>query len=109
MGKGDWRLTQPRFFESNLEKNAAHVTALEGYAAKFGATTAQLALAWLLAQPGVFPIPGTKHTARLEENWKAIALADKLTEEDIKALAALVPENEGERYSDTNGLWESRL
>lgn len=109
LGKGDWRLTQPRFSEENLERNASHVTALEGYAAKFGATTAQLALAWLIAQPGVFPIPGTKHTARLKENWGAIALAEKLTAEDLAALAALVPENEGERYSDTNGLWESRL
>ena len=109
LGAGDWRLSQPRFSEENIKKNADAVCALDSYAMKYGATTAQLALAWLLAQPSVFPIPGTKHVSRLRENWGAIELAKKFSSEDVKALSELVPECEGARYSDTSALWESRI
>ncbi|HWK29141.1 MAG TPA: aldo/keto reductase, partial [Solirubrobacter sp.] len=61
-----------------------------------GATPAQVALAWLLAQDEhIVPIPGTKRRSRLEENVAATAL--ELTPEDLAELDAL-PAPAGERY-----------
>jgi aryl-alcohol dehydrogenase-like predicted oxidoreductase len=67
--KSDFRNVVPRFSEENRKANQALVTVLEKFAAEKGATLAQMALAWLLAQkPWIVPIPGTKKLSRLEEN-----------------------------------------
>jgi aryl-alcohol dehydrogenase-like predicted oxidoreductase len=68
----DWRRTNPRFTGDNFEANLAIVDAVEAIAAEVGATPAQVAIAWLLAQgDGIVPIPGTKRVSRLEENLAA--------------------------------------
>lgn len=68
----DWRKTNPRFTGENFQRNLRIVDEVEAVAAEVGATPAQIALAWLLAQGGdIAPIPGTKRVARVEENTAA--------------------------------------
>ena len=58
---GDFRRSNPRFAKDNLEQNLRIVAEVEAVAADVGATPAQVALAWLLAQgDDIVPIPGTK-------------------------------------------------
>src|SRR5690242_16540937 len=65
----DFRATGPRFAPDALKANQALVDLLGRMAAAKGATAAQIALAWLLAQrPWIVPIPGTSKLHRLEEN-----------------------------------------
>ncbi|MFL5994214.1 MAG: aldo/keto reductase [Streptomyces sp.] len=95
---GDFRLTTPRFAEGNFERNLRMVDEVEAVAAVAGATPAQVALAWLLAQgDDVVPIPGTKRVARVEENAAADAVT--LTPDQLARLDALTPPS-GERYAD---------
>ena len=64
-----------------------------------GCTTAQLALAWVLAQgEDIVPIPGTKHVKYLEQNIGALHV--ELSEQDLKRLDAILPPGAaaGERY-----------
>ncbi len=64
-----------------------------------GCTTAQLALAWVLAQgEDIVPIPGTKHVKYLDQNIGALEV--KLGEEDLKRLDSIMPPGAaaGERY-----------
>ena len=69
---GDIRATLPRFTAQAREANQALVDLLGGIADDTGATRAQVALAWLLAQkPWIVPIPGTTRSHRLEENLGA--------------------------------------
>jgi len=78
------------------------VDAVEAVAAEAGATPAQVALAWILAQgEGIAPIPGTKRVARLEENLAADAVA--LTSEQLATLSAL-PAPAGDRYADMSAV-----
>src|SRR5438093_8732403 len=68
----DWRKTNPRFIEGNFEKNLRIVDEVGAVASEAGATPAQIALAWLLAQgDDIAPIPGTKRVSRVEENTPA--------------------------------------
>lgn len=63
----------PRFKGDNLEANVKLVQKFRNFADKKGCTVAQLALAWLLKQGNdIVPIPGTKRTKYLEENWAAL-------------------------------------
>ena len=82
----DMRKDMPRFQAENFAANARLVDALGARAKQKGATPGQLALAWLLAQPGaIAPIPGTKRVTYLEENLAAAAIAlsaQELTELD---------------------------
>jgi len=72
----DRRRTHPRFRPENLEKNVRLVEQLEAMARGQGITTAQLALAWVLAQgENVIPIPGTNHVQNLELNVAAVDVA----------------------------------
>jgi aryl-alcohol dehydrogenase-like predicted oxidoreductase len=65
----DIRRRVPRFEEENLAANQALVDHVKQLAAAKGVTPGQVALAWLLAQhPWIAPIPGTRRTARVEEN-----------------------------------------
>jgi aryl-alcohol dehydrogenase-like predicted oxidoreductase len=80
----DIRSTIPRFTPDALQHNQAVVDLLASIAQRKGATPAQIALAWLLAQrPWIVPIPGTRKLHRLEENLGAADIelsTDELTE-----------------------------
>jgi aryl-alcohol dehydrogenase-like predicted oxidoreductase len=94
----DFRATNPRFAGDNLAENLRIVDEVEAVAAEAGATPAQVALAWLLAQgDDIAPIPGTKRVSRVEENAAADAVA--LTEEQLARLTR-VPAAVGDRYAD---------
>jgi aryl-alcohol dehydrogenase-like predicted oxidoreductase len=94
----DFRADNPRFTEGNFEHNLRIVDEVEAVAKEAGATPAQVALAWLLAQgDDIAAIPGTKRVARLEENAAADDL--ELTADQIARLAAIEPPV-GDRYAD---------
>lgn len=98
--KTDFRATIPRFQPEALAKNLAFVDLLKQVGEARGASPAQVALAWLLAQrPYIAPIPGTTKLHRLEENLGAAEL--QLTPEETLAItAALSSLNaEGDRYN----------
>ena len=97
---GDFRKTTPRFTPGAMENNQAFVDLLKRVATEKGATPAQVALAWLLAQrPYVVPIPGTTKLNRLEENIAAAGV--ELTPSDLRAIdeGASQIQVEGERYA----------
>ncbi len=99
---GDFRRTSPRFEGENLAENLKILDAVEAVAVEVGATAAQVALAWLLAQgEGIAPIPGTKRVDRLEENAAADAVV--LTAEQLTTLSAL-PAPRGDRYADMSAV-----
>lgn len=88
----DFRHVSPRFTEENRKANQALVELIARIAQEKAATSAQVALAWLLAQkPWIVPIPGTTKIHRLEENLQALTLT--LTKEDLmkceEAMAAI--------------------
>src|SRR5271165_2608294 len=73
--KEDFRSYAPRFQKENMEANQAFVDVLDRVAREKGASTAQVALAWILAQkPWIVPIPGTTKSERARENIGAAAL-----------------------------------
>lgn len=83
----DFRSKVPRFAAEAIAANEQLVALLTQLAADKGATPAQVALAWLLAQkPWIAPIPGTTKLHRLEENLAAADLV--LTEGDLQKIAA---------------------
>ena len=95
----DFRRNHPRFQRENFEKNIALVREVEKMAQEKGCTTAQLALAWVLAQgKDIVPIPGTKHVRYLDDNIGALEV--DLSGEDLKRLDAILPPGAaaGERY-----------
>ena len=99
IGEGDFRKLLPRFTPEAMEKNQALIDLLRRIAGEKGATPAQIALAWLLAQkPWIVPIPGTTKLHRLEENIAAANV--ELTPTDLAALAEALAaiDIEGERY-----------
>jgi len=86
----DFRLTTPRFQGENVRKNLELVHRIEQMAAKKGCTTAQLALAWVLAQgEDIVPIFGSKRVAYVEENLKALEV--ELTAEELRQLDEIAP------------------
>ncbi|MEV8096477.1 aldo/keto reductase [Kitasatospora sp. NPDC085879] len=86
----DFRRDNPRFTGENFQRNLALADEVQAVAAEAGATPAQVALAWLLAQgDDIAPIPGTKHVARVEENTAADSV--ELTAEQIDKLSSLPP------------------
>jgi aryl-alcohol dehydrogenase-like predicted oxidoreductase len=96
----DWRKTNPRFTEGNFEKNLRIVDEVEAVASEVGATSAQVALAWLLAQgDDIAPISGTKRVSRVEENTAADGI--ELSAEQIERLNDLPPAI-GERHEEAN-------
>ena len=71
----DFRNVVPRFTPEARQANRAFVELLGRFAGGKGATPAQIALAWLLAQrPWIVPIPGTRRLERLDENLGAAAV-----------------------------------
>jgi aryl-alcohol dehydrogenase-like predicted oxidoreductase len=96
----DWRKTNPRFTGENFQRNLHIVDEVKAVAAEAGATAAQVALAWLLAQGNdIAPIPGTKRVARVEENTAADQL--ELSADQIERLNNLTPAA-GERHDEGN-------
>jgi aryl-alcohol dehydrogenase-like predicted oxidoreductase len=92
----DFRANNPRFTQESIDTNLAIVERIRVVADRHGATPAQIAIAWTLAQgPHVIPIPGTRRMRNVEEN--AAASSVRLTEQDLSELDAL-PEAAGSRY-----------
>ena len=96
IGEGDYRSANPRFTPEAMAANSAIVDGVRAIAERRGATPAQVALAWVLAQGDhVVPIPGTKRRRWLEEN--AVAAELVLEPEDLADIAAL-PASVAPRY-----------
>jgi aryl-alcohol dehydrogenase-like predicted oxidoreductase len=99
----DYRRVNPRFMGENFDRNLALVREVESMAREKGCTTAQLALAWVLAQgQDIVPIPGTKRVRYLEENIGARYVS--LGSEDLARLDAILPPGAaaGDRYQATS-------
>jgi aryl-alcohol dehydrogenase-like predicted oxidoreductase len=96
----DWRRTNPRFVGDAFRENLRLVDEVRAVATEAGATPAQVALAWLLAQgDDVAPIPGTRRVARVEENTAADGVV--LTADQLQRLDALTPAT-GARHDEVN-------
>jgi aryl-alcohol dehydrogenase-like predicted oxidoreductase len=99
--KEDNRGSFPRFSPEARKANRALVDLIAAFASKKNATSAQIALAWLLAQkPWIVPIPGTAKLERLEENIGAVAI--ELTADDLRELDAATAKItvQGARYPE---------
>lgn len=100
-GAGEIRSRVPRFEAENLAANQALIDHVRSLAEQRGATPAQIALAWLLAQRAfIVPIPGTRRAERIDENAGATAVA--LSADDVADLDGLVARLgvAGNRYDD---------
>jgi aryl-alcohol dehydrogenase-like predicted oxidoreductase len=99
--EGDFRRGDPRFQGENFDANMRAASVVKSIASKYGATPAQVALAWLLQKgEDVVPIPGTKRRKYLEENVGATQLT--LANDDVRRLdTSLAPEAiKGQRYNE---------
>ena len=95
----DFRRTTPRFNAENAAKNEALVDVVKRVAARRGATPAQIALAWVLAQGSdIVPIPGTKRVRYLEDNVGAVSVL--LDEDDLGDLNGIFANVAGARYNE---------
>lgn len=95
----DIRSRNPRFTQEAIKANRLVVELLERIGAEKGATPAQIALAWLLAQkPWIAPIPGSRKLERLDENLGALNVA--LTAADLSAIREAMTQIKvvGDRY-----------
>ncbi len=83
--KNDLRATFPRFSPMVMTNNRPIIELLRTFGANKGATPAQIALAWLMAQkPWIVPIPGTTNRDHLRENLDAVTV--QLTAADLREL-----------------------
>jgi len=108
-GADDFRSKQPRFSDENRRANQVFVDAVDAVAVKIGATAAQVALAWLLAQrPWIVPIPGTTRLSRVEENVGAASV--QFTDADFTHLASALKgvTMQGDRYPAENKAMAGR-
>ncbi|HEY4165538.1 MAG TPA: aldo/keto reductase [Reyranella sp.] len=99
--EGDGRGRHPRFAGDNLARNLLLAAAIEAMAKAKGCTPGQVALAWLLAQDSdIVPIPGTKRSARVDENVAATGVP--LGADEVAKLSAALPPGAaaGGRYPD---------
>jgi aryl-alcohol dehydrogenase-like predicted oxidoreductase len=99
----DFRRQQPRFTGDNAAANAALLEPVRQVAESHGVTPGQVALAWVQHQERVhglpvIPIPGTRRSARVEENTAATRI--ELTEEDMTLLEPIAAKVAGDRYAD---------
>ncbi|MFE3021857.1 aldo/keto reductase [Streptomyces sp. NPDC059256] len=98
--EGDWRKTNPRFIGEAFQQNLRLVEEVGAIAGEAGATPAQIALAWLVAQGAdIAAIPGSRRVARIEENTAADGLV--LTACQLQRLDSLTPAT-GARHDDFN-------
>ena len=103
--ENDFRRHQPRFQGENFHRNLDLVARVEEIAREKGASSGQLALAWVLSRgDDVVPIPGTKRRTYLEEN--AAAGAVELSDEDLQRLEEAFPARAvaGDRYADMSTI-----
>jgi aryl-alcohol dehydrogenase-like predicted oxidoreductase len=101
LAEGDYRRNSPRFSGTNLPHNLDLVGRLTRMAGEKKCRPSQLALAWLVARGhDIFPIPGTKHINRLEENVGALQV--QLTAEEVTRIDAAFPAGaaSGNRYPE---------
>jgi aryl-alcohol dehydrogenase-like predicted oxidoreductase len=101
LSEKDWRHNDPRYSEENFAKNFEIVDVVRAVAERHGASPAQVALAWLLAQGGdVVPIPGVKRLATMEDSVSAAEL--QLGAADLDAIEAAAPRGgtAGPRYGE---------
>jgi len=99
----DFRSSIPRFSPENIEANQAFIEFLARIAERKGATRAQIALAWVLAQkPWIVPIAGTTNKERLTENCHAAELV--LSEDELREIEALLSQvhAQGDRYPEAH-------
>jgi aryl-alcohol dehydrogenase-like predicted oxidoreductase len=99
--EGDRRRDMPRFQGENIARNVELLERIQALASEAGATPAQFALAWVLAQgPDIVPIFGTKKLRYLEENMAAAQIA--LSPEIIARANEMVPRSAiaGDRYPE---------
>ncbi|MCX4761665.1 aldo/keto reductase [Streptomyces sp. NBC_01275] len=99
----DYRRTQPRFTGENAAANLALLEPIRTVAEAHGASTAQIALAWVQQQTRVhglpvIPIPGTRKPTRVEENARAATI--ELTESELALLEPIAQKVAGDRYAD---------
>ena len=96
----DWRRNDPRYSPENMPTNLAIVDAIAGVAGRHGVSSAQIALAWLLAQAeDIVPIPGVKRSETLRDSARAPEVT--LSTEDLAAIEAAAPSGKtaGPRYA----------
>jgi len=101
LAEDDTRRSSPRFSGDNFAKNLAVVERVQALARAKGVTSAQLALAWVLAQGhDIVPIPGTKRRSYLEENVAALEI--DLSDEDLASIEEVAPKGVavGARYPE---------
>jgi aryl-alcohol dehydrogenase-like predicted oxidoreductase len=99
--EGDIRTILPRYTQEARIANKALLDLLNQFAAKRNATSAQIALAWVLAQkPWIVPIPGTTKLHRLTENNGAAAI--ELTKQELQGIEEACAQIEitGTRYTE---------
>ncbi len=99
--ENDWRRNDPRYQGDNFATNLKVVDAIAEVADKHGASNAQIALAWLLAQgDDIVPIPGFKRRVTMEDSAKAADVT--LDDSDLAALDAAAPRGgtAGPRYGE---------
>ncbi|HTJ03236.1 MAG TPA: aldo/keto reductase, partial [Methylovirgula sp.] len=98
--QGDFRSHSPRFQAGNVEKNLALVEELRKVAEAKGASVAQIAIAWAMAQgKDIIPLIGARRRERLTESLGALDV--KLSKDDLKAIEAAMPADAvaGDRYA----------
>jgi len=95
---GDWRLQNPRFTDEAIANNSRLADSVAEIAKELSATSAQVALAWLLSRSSaIATIPGTRRIDRLEENWAAQDI--QLRPEHLNRLESLLNQGVvGARY-----------
>lgn len=87
--EGDFRANLPRFQQENIATNRSLVEVIMALAARKQCTTAQIALAWLLAQgDDIVPIPGTRRIPHLQDNLGALSV--RLEAGDLAALDSAI-------------------
>ena len=105
----DWRRNDPRYSAENMPKNLEIVDAVAKVAARHGVSSAQIALAWLLAQgEDIVPIPGVKRLETMRDSVGAPQVT--LSEDDLATIAQVAPNGgtAGPRY-DAAGMARVRL
>lgn len=81
----DYRAAMPQFTKESFEENKQLMALVNGLAAKFHATPAQITLAWMICKKTyIVPIPGTRHLSRLQENMGATEI--ELSEDEVRQI-----------------------
>jgi aryl-alcohol dehydrogenase-like predicted oxidoreductase len=105
LADSDFRKTNPRFTGENFQRNLSSADEVRSIADEVGCTSAQVSLAWLLAQgDDIAPIPGTKRVSRVEEHASADSI--ELSAEQLDRLDKLTPAAGGHHNEEQMRLIE---